>query len=204
MDLQALIGLHITDILIWIRSIDGVVSENQLYIQFDKSKNIEFPNSISVNNHILNSDIDKKVVSLFTETSYYPICFINSQGKTVKRLKRTKESFSILKLFRLNTYFDKSALLSIKQKKQLKKLKNQQVVGVHLFRSNQLNGCLVLELANGKCLTYTNSVDNTMQNFYGIQLFDDIFEVKNEKGDVFETIEKNKLSDGVLSKASFA
>jgi len=204
MNLNELIGRRITDILVWIRSIDGDISETQMYIQIDKSTYIEFPYYLAHENSKLNVDISKKVISLFSEISYYPICFINNEGKTIKRLKHSKSSLRFLKTFQIFSIFDKSKLLSLKNKRQILKFKNQCIASVHVFQLENKKCCLVLEFENGKCLTYSNENESNLLDLFGIQVYADINEAQNFKGNIFQTIQKNTEIFNVVSKTSIA
>jgi len=188
MNLNELIGRRITDILVWIRSIDGDISETQMYIQIDNSTYVEFPHHIANENSTLNVDITKKVISLFTQISYYPICFINNEGKTIKRLKQVKSRLRFLKSFEIFSIFDKKKLLTFKTKKQLVKFKNQCIVSVHVFQIESQKGSLVLEFENGKCLSCSSESELNRIDLFGVQIYDDIKDVQNLKGNVFQTI----------------
>jgi len=109
-----------------------------------------------------------------------------------------------LKSFQIFSIFDKNKLLPFKTKKQLLKFKNQCIVSVHVFQIETQKGCLVLEFENGKCLSYSCEIETNLLDLFGIQVYNDIKDVQNLKGDVFQTFQKNKEIFNVVSKTSIA
>jgi hypothetical protein len=185
MKIEEVFGKRITNILVWSEMEVYGLDKAKVFLELDNETIIDIPFSFTEDVWI--KTINKKVESLFTDLSDYPIYYVNKESKSIDEINeiRIKREQTVLgkirKFLRLDQRVLKDYMIHKTEYKEnkIKFIEGAKIVDFLFFEDSFDKG--FFELENGYIITET-TISNHGTGSVGLNYYSSLNDFEDENG----------------------